>query len=64
MSSDSDHDAYLERMKQEGEDRDSEDGTSTPRGRITLLLFTWFMCLFTDDVDYVAAGSGSDVDLE
>ena len=25
-SSSSDHDAYLERMKAEGEDRDSEDG--------------------------------------
>ena len=25
-SSDSDHDAYLERMKAEGEDKDSEDG--------------------------------------
>lgn len=28
VSSDSDHDAYLERMKAEGEDRDSEDGTN------------------------------------
>ncbi len=26
-SSDSDHDAYLERMIAEGEDKDSEDGT-------------------------------------
>lgn len=26
LSSESDHDAYLERMKAEGEERDSEDG--------------------------------------
>lgn len=26
VSSDSDHDAYLAKMKAEGEDRDSEDG--------------------------------------
>ena len=30
LSSESDHDAYLERMKAEGEERDSEDGESFP----------------------------------
>ncbi len=43
LSSDSEHDAYLERMKQQGEDRDSESGETTICLFACLCVFT---CLF------------------
>ena len=42
MSSESDHDAYLERMKAEGEERDSEDGTLLSRSLSHPILFPSF----------------------
>ena len=36
LSSESDHDAYLERMKAEGEERDSEDGKFLPPSHLSL----------------------------
>jgi len=38
-SSDSDHDAYLARMKAEGEDRDSEDGSE--RCLVTVFVYKY-----------------------
>lgn len=77
-SSDSEnHDAYLERMKAEGEDKDSEDGTH-PHNTIHttqythvymyfalwLLWLLWLSFFFAEDSDFVAPKSGSDDDLE
>ena len=79
LSSESDHDAYLERMKAEGEEKDSEDGVylslslslslSLPfpyTHSLTPFLgkVTFFFSIITEDSDFVAKESGTDDDLE
>ena len=68
LSSESDHDAYLERMKAEGEERDSEDGESLsppPPLSLSLSLANIISPLSsTEDSDFVAKESGTDDELE
>ena len=75
-SSDSEHDAYLERMKAEGDTLDSEDGilysalyhalhTQIVYGTTCVLLLLLLLCVCSsEDSDFVAKASGSEDDLE
>lgn len=60
--SESGHDVYLERVKAEGQERDSEDGTW-----VTAAIYhSWVLCacVTVEDSDFVANDSGSEEALE
>ena len=60
----SDHDVYLERVKAEGQERDSEDGTLTARA--ICCSQSHVFVIIVEDSDFVAHehGSGSEEALE
>ena len=64
ISSESDHDAYLERMKAEGEERDSEDGQYQYLSLSHTHTHTISSLFSTEDSDFVAKESGTDDELE
>ena len=74
VESSAQHDAYLERMKAEAEDRDSEDGEEEQASLLCTACLPvcgcWYSevlcvvcCLCTEDSDFVAGDSSED-DLE
>lgn len=60
MSSESDHDAYLERMKAEGEERDSEDGVYLSPSHslflsLSLTIFSFSLSLFLSPLCFITS---------